>query len=114
MKIQKMKIQKIILSLAILSIVALPALTMAQVGGSPPAISYDITELGNVIVSKVWIVFTVLAIIMFVFAGILFLTANGAPEKVASARSAFLWGVVGIVVGILAYTIISVVTSLVQ
>lgn len=109
-----MNTKKIIVGLAILGTVALPMLAMAQVGGAPPAISGDITTLGQVIVNKIWIVFTIIAIVMFVIAGILFMTAQGQPEKIATARNAFLWGVVGIAVGILAYTIVTVVGSLLR
>jgi len=87
---------------------------LAQVGGSPPRVNGDITALGNIIVNKVWIVFTIIAIIMFVIAGILFMTAQGAPEKIATARQAFLWGVAGVAVGILAYTIVTIVGSLLR
>jgi len=109
---QTTKMKKIVLSLIVLSVLAMPVLALAQVGGQPPPISTDLQGLGEKIVNAVWIVFTVIVIIMFVIAGILFLTAAGSPEKVAQARQAFLWGVAGVVVGILAYTMITVVTSI--
>jgi hypothetical protein len=104
--------KKIIVSLIALSVLALPVMALAQVGGTPPTITTDLTGLGNKIVNAVWIVFTVIVIIMFVIAGILFLTASGNPEKVAQARMAFLWGVAGVVVGVLAFTMITVVTKI--
>jgi len=60
------------------------------------------------ILSFMWIAFCVLAIIMFVVAGILFLTALGDPQKIATARSAFIWGVVGILVAIVAYSVVQI------
>ena len=104
--------KKIIVSLALLSLLAVPVMALAQVGGNPPEISMDLTELGEKITNAVWIVFTVLVVICFVIAGILFLTAAGSAEKIQQARNAFMWGVVGVVVGILAYTMITVVTSI--
>lgn len=104
--------KKIVLSLIAVSLLALPVLAFAQIGGNPPAISIDLTTLGNKIANAIWIVFTILALVMFVVAGILFLTAQGDPEKVKTARNAFIWGVVGVVVGIIAFTIITVVRSL--
>lgn len=90
----------------------LPILAFAQVSDTPPGATFgSLTDLGGKIVQQVWVVFTVLAIIMFVVAGILFLTSQGDPEKITKARSAFIWGVAGVVVGILAYTIISLVTG---
>lgn len=88
----------------------LPIVALAQVGGPPPeGWSPDLESLGQTIVNQVWIVFTIIAIICFVIAGILFLTSAGNPEKVAAARNAFLWGVAGVVVGVIAYTIIALV-----
>ena len=71
----------------------------------------DITSLFSSIESLIWIVFGAVALVCFVIAGILFLTAQGAPEKLKTARSAFIWGIAGVVVGILAYSIISIVGS---
>jgi hypothetical protein len=69
----------------------------------------SINELINNVLNGIWIVFGAIAVIMFIIAGILFLAAQGNAEKVAQARQAFLWGVAGVVVGIVAYSIISVV-----
>jgi len=59
----------------------------------------------QVLFTVVWQLFAVGAIIMFLIAGFLFLTAEGDPSKLAKARGAVLWGVVGIAVGILAFSI---------
>jgi FtsH-binding integral membrane protein len=48
---------------------------------------------------------------MFVVAGITFLTANGEPDKLKTARSALLWGTIGIVVAIIAYSIIGIISG---
>ena len=106
--------KKIALSLATIAVIALPIIALAQIGGSPPGISTDLTTLGTKIANAVWIVFTVIAVISFVVAGILFMTAQGQPEKIASARSAFIWGIAGVVVGIIAFTIINVVKVALQ
>ena len=102
------KTKKIALTVIISAI--LPIVALAQVGGAPPSsFSPNLTSLGQTIVNQVWIVFTIIAVICFVIAGILFLTSAGNPEKVQAARQAFLWGVAGIIVGVLAYTIIALV-----
>lgn len=59
----------------------------------------------------VWQLFAGIAIIMFVVAGILFLTSAGDPGKVATARQAVIWGVIGIIVAILAFSILQIVGS---
>jgi hypothetical protein len=106
--------KKIALSLATVAAIALPIITLAQIGGNPPAINASLVGIGQEIANASWIVFTIIAVVMFVFAGVRFLTAGGEPEKVAQARGAFMWGVAGIVVGILAFTIITVVTSVIH
>lgn len=59
-----------------------------------------------------WQVFALLAVIMFIIAGIMFLTAQGDPDKVGKARSAFMWGVAGVIVGIIAYSILAITGAL--
>lgn len=60
------------------------------------------------IVSLMWYIFSGLTVIMFIVAGVLFMTAQGDPEKLRAARSSVIWGVVGIVVAIIAYSILSI------
>ena len=85
-------------------------ISLAQ-GGLINGTSLSIYSLGVSIVNALWIIFTIIAIVMFVIAGILFLTASGEPEKLTKARSAVIWGIVGIIVAILAYTITSLIRN---
>jgi hypothetical protein len=48
-----------------------------------------------------WVVFVVAAIIIVV-AGFMFMTASGDPEKVKKARMIFIYGLVGVVVAVIA------------
>lgn len=110
------KIKKIALSLAVAGIAVLPFAAMAINDPNPNPTgsgNINLNTLINGILGKLWIIFGALAVIMFVYAGILFLTASGAAEKVSAARQAFLWGVVGVVVGIIAYSIITIIGSFV-
>lgn len=104
--------KKIALTLVSLSALVLPVLALAQVGGTPPTIATDLTTIGQKIADAIWIVFTIIAVIMFVVAGILFVTSQGNPEKVAQARQALIWGVAGVVVAILAFVIITVIKNI--
>jgi len=63
--------------------------------------------LGN-IRGLVWEIFATLVVICFIWAGVLFLTAEGDPQKLEKAKQAFFWGVIGTLVGILAYSITSI------
>lgn len=57
------------------------------------------------IIDLIWPLCFGLAIIMFIVAGIMFITSNGDPGKVASARNAVIWGVVGVIVAVAAFSI---------
>ena len=99
--------KKITLGIVLLVALVLPVLTMAQ----PNVRIGSLQEIVIKIQNALWIVFGLIAVIAFVTAGILFLTAGGDPEKVQTARAAFIWGVAGVVVGIVAYSIIAIVAS---
>jgi hypothetical protein len=97
---------------AILTLLVLPVAALAinnPVPNPTGAQVSSINELINNVLNGIWIVFGAIAVIMFIIAGVLFLAAQGNPEKVAQARQAFLWGVAGVVVGIIAYSIIAIV-----
>ena len=51
-----------------------------------------------------WPIFTGFVVIIFLWAGILYLTARGEPGKIQTANKAVIWGIVGVAVGILAYS----------
>jgi len=93
---------------------------LAQLGGQPefgphsygPNICFACPGgIMDRIVGIMWPIFVTIVIVMFVVAGILFLTAQGQPEKLTQAKQAFIWGVIGVVVGILAYSIVFIVQS---
>lgn len=96
-----MTIKKLILSF-ILTLLILPVVTNAQ--GTP---NIDITKIFNNFLSFVLNpIFFGLIIVMFVWAGILYITANGDPSKIQKANQAVIWAIVGIAVGLLANFII--------
>ena len=100
--------KKSLISLMLLTALALPVLAVAQGMLSGGA---TLEQLITGLKSAAWMIFGAVAVIAFVIAGILFLTAAGNPEKIVQARNAFLWGVAGVVVGILAYSIITIVQT---
>ncbi len=52
-----------------------------------------------------WLVFVGFAIFMFIIAGMQFFLAQGDPGKVDTARQFVLWGVIGMAMGVLAFTL---------
>jgi hypothetical protein len=73
--------------------------------------NFDIATIMANIISPLWVFFAGLTVIMFIVAGILFVTANGEPGKITTARNAFIWGVVGIIVSVVAFSIVQVVSA---
>jgi FtsH-binding integral membrane protein len=98
------------LFLILLGVLASPSIVFAQLtyGYSQ---NYSYLDILDTFMGNLWILFTAIAVICFAIAGITFLTANGDPEKLKLARSAFIWGIVGVVIGIIAGSIISIVGS---
>lgn len=97
--------KKIVVSLLLLSVLLVPVMVFAQ----PNVTISSLDQLVTRVKGPIWIVFGLIALIAFVISGVLFLTAGGDPTKVAAARTSFLWGMVGIVVGILAFSIVSII-----
>ncbi len=99
--------KKLSILISSLVLVALPIATLAFDAGPTPGsnASLNVNELVGKILDFIWPLFIGFAVIMFLVAGFLFLTAQGDASKVAAARQAVLWGVVGVVVGVLAFSI---------
>ena len=103
--------RKILATLILSGLLALPVTAIAQMPPTPPTLTWP--TFYSYVTAAIWWIFAFVAIIMFIIAGFLFLTAGGDPDRVAKARNAFLWGVIGVVVAILAYSILRIITYLV-
>ena len=64
----------------------------------------------NIISILFWII-GILAVIVIIYAGITFITAAGNPSKVAQAKTMIIYAVIGLVVAILAYAIVNFVVG---
>lgn len=111
------QIKKKLIASLILGFLILPVVVFAQkVDPNEPNIwtpdkAFIFKAMGK-LVTYVWQFFAGLTVIMFIYAGVLFVTSSGAPDRITRARMAALWGVVGIVVAVIAYSIVSVVKTL--
>lgn len=95
----------------------LPAAVFAAVDYSEPGTvsgTDALKTIMNGIITFVWQFFVGLSVIMFIVAGIQFLSSNGDPAKITSARNAFIWGVVGIIVAIVAFSIVTIIRGVVK
>ena len=76
--------------------------------------AFDLQSLANTIVNYMTIFGGAVAAIMIVYVGILFLLARGEADKVAEARNALLWGIVGVAIIFGAAAIITWAKTLIQ
>lgn len=106
--------KKLGILLASATLLALPAIMLAQnfnAGVAPvanpgsPAGQLNVNSVIDVVLRLIWPFFVGFAVIMFILAGFVFLTAQGDPAKVGTARMAVLWGIVGVAMGILAFAL---------
>jgi FtsH-binding integral membrane protein len=103
--------KKSLITSLITGFLTLPILAFAQ----EPAVHtepYNANLIAKImlnLLTPVWQFFAGIAIIMFVVAGILFVTSSGDPGKLTTARQAVIWGVVGIIVAILAFSVLTIV-----
>jgi len=106
----KLQTKKIITSLAVLGVLVSPVLALGyESPGTPAEVTLDafITN----ILKLVWEITAGLAAIMFIVAGILFITAQGDPTKLGTARQALIWAVVGVAVAIIAFSLVKIITG---
>ena len=108
------KMRKIVLGLAVLNLLILPALVQGQ--DVLPAAATAPKNIGligalNLIFNWVYTVVFVLAAFFLLLAAYTFITAGGDPEKLGKARGYLLYAVIGVIVGVLAYGLVSFVRS---
>lgn len=88
-------------------ILALPVVAFAfNAGDVPNAVeTLSIGTLIDIVFSIIWPVVVAFSIVMLILAAFTFMTAKGDDGKLAQARSEVIWGVVGIAVALLAFSI---------
>ncbi|MCX6720113.1 MAG: hypothetical protein NTV36_03355 [Candidatus Staskawiczbacteria bacterium] len=101
---------KKILYLATLGFLVMPSMISAQL--FRPVSSVNLLGMLVNVTTAIWGLFVGLAVIFFIASGVLFLTAQGEPAKLATAKAALLWGIVGVIVAVLAYSIPQLVISI--
>ena len=107
--------KKIVFSSAVSVLLALPAVIFAFNSGGVPNIStaLNVGDVIDIIFIILWPIAVAFFIIMFVLAAFLFATAQGDPEKVKQARNSVIWGVVGVFVALISFSIVFVIRNLI-
>ena len=111
-----------IASIALLAaFLAVPVLALGQVG-TPPEIPEgtetsieggdSIIELLRTFLSWVAIIFWIFAVGFILYAGFLYLTAGGDTNKITLAAGQFKYGVIAIVIGLLAYGLPKIISNI--
>lgn len=85
----------------------IPLGTFAFDAGEVPhsASTLSLFELIDIIFSVLWQVKIAFAVFSFITAALLFISAQGNPERIASAKRAVIFGAVGLVLGFLSYSL---------
>jgi hypothetical protein len=110
----KEKTKKILITsliTALFSLYLLPVVVSAQEPPTPIKNTGDIIRVLNNVRNVIWAILGVIVVIMFIWAGVTFVTAEGDPGKVEKARNRILYGVIGIIIGLLAGGILLLVQS---
>lgn len=82
--------------------------TNAASGGTPNASIYDII---HTTMNYLLAILGFIAIIGFVIAGILYLTAAGDEKRITTAKTAMMYSIMGVIVALVGYVIVSAVDS---
>lgn len=104
--------KKYIIFFTYLFLLILPLVSLAQTPQRNQVTLAGIATIIFNVVVFIWQFFLGLVIIMFIFAGVKFLTAQGNPAEVATARKFVLWGLVGVAVAILGFAAVATVRSI--
>lgn len=105
----KKKIQEAVTMFMGLVPVANADLTTAASQAKGVAKKADVVELILVVINYAIIVIGVLAVLIFIYAGYLYLTAAGDESKLSTAKSTVLYAVVGVVVSVLGFVAVATV-----
>lgn len=72
----------------------------------------DLPGIASKVVNVMLFIVGILAVIMIIFSGIRYITAHGDKGQIESAKNTLIYSIVGLVVAIIAYAIVSWVTGL--
>ena len=72
----------------------------------------DLPSIASTVVNTMLFIVGILAVVMIIFSGIRYITAHGDKGQVESAKNTLIYSIVGLVIAIVAYAIVSWVTGL--
>jgi membrane protease YdiL (CAAX protease family) len=96
--------KKILASIAVTSLLAVPLLVLAQ--QAPPQ-NIDLIQVLENVRDWLFTILLIVAVIFIIIAGYNFVTAQGDPEKVRTARNFVLYALVGVAVAVASYALVN-------
>ena len=99
--------------LIFISLFCLASFALADVTINNPLNSGNFSELLTKIANGVGGLIAMLSTIMFIVAGILYLTSAGSPERITTAKKALIAAIIGIVIGIAAWSIAEIIKGII-
>ena len=72
----------------------------------------DLPSIAKTVVNTMLFIVGILAVIMIIFSGIRYITAHGDKGQVESAKNTLIYSIVGLVIAIIAYALVTWVTGL--
>lgn len=103
--------KKIILLYIFIGLFGLASFALAQVTIKNPLSAENFGQLLLQIAGAVGLLVGTLGTIMIIVAGIFYLTSAGSPERMKTAKTALVYAIAGIAIGIAATTIVEVIKS---
>jgi hypothetical protein len=95
--------KKLLFLISLASVLLLPKVVLAQ--------GVTITGMVANVATIVWKVGVIIIVILWVATGILFLAAQGSPEKIGTAKKALFTSIAGTAIIILAYSAAAIIES---
>ena len=99
--------KKIVVPCILLFLFLLPTLSLGAVPQKDKIRDFNVFVCN--VLKWVWPAFIGLAIIIFMAAGLLFLTAHGDPSQVKTARTFVIWGIIGVIVAIIGFSAVDII-----
>ncbi len=98
---------KLTAPLSVLALSALPTVVRAQTALYDPLGHAPITTIIGRVISALLGLSGAVALLVFVWSGILMIVAAGNPERIKKAKSSLVWATIGLVVIFTAYTLVA-------
>jgi hypothetical protein len=113
MNLKTKRIAKYFLSALILSVMVVPFFADAVgFSASNPTGSQGFTAIIRNLLTYLLVFIGIAAVIGFVVAGIMYITAAGDEDRVKSAKNMMLYSIIGIVVALIGYAVVTLVFNL--